>query len=70
MHYCALSLRLLVVWSLGMIRAWYVDNARLCKLSLNLSPLQIANVLVMTDFLSRWPITPLQKGSMSEYDPF
>ncbi|KAH0588550.1 hypothetical protein H2248_004380 [Termitomyces sp. 'cryptogamus'] len=25
----------------------------------------IANVLVMTDFLQRWPITPLQKGSMT-----
>ncbi|KAF8058682.1 general substrate transporter [Lyophyllum atratum] len=26
---------------------------------------QIANVLVMSDFLQRWPITPLQKGSMT-----
>ncbi|KAG6907339.1 hypothetical protein DXG01_009296 [Tephrocybe rancida] len=25
----------------------------------------IANVLVMTDFMERWPITPLQKGSMT-----
>ncbi|GLB37892.1 putative major facilitator superfamily, sugar transporter (TC 2.A.1.1) family protein [Lyophyllum shimeji] len=25
----------------------------------------IANVLVMSDFMSRWPITPLQKGSMT-----
>lgn len=28
--------------------------------------LQIANVLVMEDFMKRWPITPLQKGIMSE----
>lgn len=26
---------------------------------------QIANVLVMKDFMQRWPITPLQKGIMS-----
>jgi hypothetical protein len=25
----------------------------------------IANVLVMKDFLDRWPVTPLQKGIMS-----
>jgi len=29
--------------------------------------LQIANVLVMKDFMNRWPITPLQKGIMSEF---
>jgi hypothetical protein len=28
---------------------------------------QIANVLVMQDFMNRWPITPLQKGIMSEF---
>lgn len=28
--------------------------------------IQIANVLVMHDFINRWPITPLQKGIMSE----
>ena len=30
-------------------------------------PIQIANVLVMRDFMERWPITPLQKGIMSEF---
>ena len=29
--------------------------------------IQIANVLVMRDFMDRWPITPLQKGFMSEF---
>lgn len=28
----------------------------------------IANVLVMKDFLSRWPVTPWEKGVMSELD--
>ena len=32
-----------------------------------LGPWQIANVLVMQDFMNRWPITPLQKGIMSEF---
>ncbi len=27
----------------------------------------IANVLVMKDFVQRWPVTPLEKGIMSKY---
>ena len=40
---------------------------QLCLVHLTFNSIQIANVLVMQDFMDRWPITPLQKGIMSEF---
>jgi len=64
MPFYAQSLLVLEVSVLGTTREWCV--LCFCSESVLVSQgTQIANVLVMKDFLARWPITPLQEGAIS-----
>ncbi|KAF7316583.1 MFS domain-containing protein [Mycena indigotica] len=56
----------------GLIGLWHNYYAFLCAVFASIGGLSfgydqgvIANVLVMEDFVGRWPITPLQKGALT-----